>query len=83
MKIEVHPLTHNPTAAWAELSKTQKLYKINVCTPTTQVADDKVRITSFIMNSLIDFMPYSLDSVNTIYERYLSNIHPFFNCFRL
>lgn len=42
MKIEVHPLTHNPTAAWAELSKNQKLYKINVTTPNTPVADDKV-----------------------------------------
>lgn len=43
MNIEVHPLTHNPTAAWAELSKSQKLYKINVITPKTCVANDKVR----------------------------------------
>lgn len=43
MKIEVHPLSNNPTAAWAELSKNQKLYKINVSPPNAPVADDKVR----------------------------------------
>ncbi|XP_039289427.1 UPF0046 protein C25E10.12 [Nilaparvata lugens] len=44
MKIEVHALTNNPTDAWKELSKTQKVYKINVSTPKKSVASDKVRV---------------------------------------
>jgi hypothetical protein len=42
MKIEVHNLTRNPTAAWNELSKIQKVIKVQVSPPKSSVADDKV-----------------------------------------
>lgn len=42
--MEVHHLTHNPTAAWKEISQTQKLYKLNVKPPKTPAGDDKLRI---------------------------------------
>jgi hypothetical protein len=42
MKIEVHNLTRNPTAAWNELSKIQKVIKVQVSQPKSSVADDKV-----------------------------------------
>jgi hypothetical protein len=42
MKIEVHHLTKNPTAAWNELSKIQKVIKVQVSPPKSRVADDKV-----------------------------------------
>ncbi|PNF15807.1 hypothetical protein B7P43_G10437 [Cryptotermes secundus] len=44
MKIEVHHLTRNPTAAWNDLSKIQKVIKVQVSPPKSSVADDKVRI---------------------------------------
>lgn len=44
MKIEVHPLTNNPTAAWREISQTQKVIKLNVKPPKTDVASNKARI---------------------------------------
>jgi hypothetical protein len=43
MKIAVHPLTADPTAAWRELSQTQKVVKITAKLPTTEAASDKVR----------------------------------------
>jgi hypothetical protein len=43
MKIEVHHLTKNPTAAWNELSKVQKVIKVQVNPPKSNVTDDKVR----------------------------------------
>jgi hypothetical protein len=42
MKIEVHHLSKDPTAAWSELSKTQKVIKVQVSQPKSNVADDKV-----------------------------------------
>jgi hypothetical protein len=42
MKIEVHHLARNPTAAWNELSKIQKVIKVQVSPPESSVADDKV-----------------------------------------
>lgn len=42
--LQVHPLSNNPSAAWKEISKTQKYIKINVKCPNIPVADDKVRI---------------------------------------
>lgn len=44
MSIEVHPLTQNPTAAWKELSKTQKVVKINVPPPKNDVPENMVSI---------------------------------------
>jgi hypothetical protein len=43
MEIEVHRLTHNPTAAWKKLSKKQKVINLQVIPPTSNVTDDKVR----------------------------------------
>lgn len=42
MEIQVHPLTDNPTLAWDQLSKTQKVIKIHVNQPKQSVANDKV-----------------------------------------
>ena len=44
MKLAVHPLSENPTAAWEELSQQQKVIKINAKTPNTEAPSDKVRI---------------------------------------
>lgn len=43
MKITVHPLSSNPTEAWNELSKKQKIAEINAKTPTLAAPNDKVR----------------------------------------
>lgn len=42
MKVGVHSLTHNPTAAWRELSQEQKVIKINAKVPTSDAPNDKV-----------------------------------------
>ena len=34
----------DPTEAWKEISKTQKVIKINVKTPTTERANGKLRV---------------------------------------
>lgn len=41
--IGVHPLTNNPTAAWADISKQQKIIRINVKLPSKPVESNKVR----------------------------------------
>jgi len=47
MKVAVHPLTADPTAAWRELSQTQKVVKITAKLPTTEAASNKVRALDF------------------------------------
>jgi len=47
MKIEIHPLTADPTAAWRELSQHQKVANITVKLPTTEAPSDKVRLMIF------------------------------------
>jgi hypothetical protein len=54
MKIEVHHLTRNPTAAWNELSKIQKVIKVQVSPPKSSVADDKVSHGLGIVISMAD-----------------------------
>lgn len=44
MKISVHNLTQNPTAAWKDLSKSQKVIKINVSPPKNEVTDNMVSL---------------------------------------
>ncbi|XP_055704128.1 UPF0046 protein C25E10.12 [Phlebotomus papatasi] len=44
MSIPVHPLTQNPTAAWAEISKAQRVIKIAVKPPTGSTPQNKVRV---------------------------------------
>jgi Icc-related predicted phosphoesterase len=41
--IKVHALTNNPTAAWKEISKNQKIIKLNVKIPSKPVEPNKVR----------------------------------------
>lgn len=44
MSVEVHPHSNNPTHAWKEISRTQKVIKVNAKPPTSRVSDDKLRI---------------------------------------
>lgn len=44
MKVDVHPLTLDPTAAWREISKTQRVIKVTMKSPQTSVPFNKVRI---------------------------------------
>lgn len=43
MNVEVHPLTNDPTAAWRELSKTQRVIKITMKAPNSEIPPNKVR----------------------------------------
>lgn len=44
-KIEVHPLTSNPTQAWEEISKNQRVIKIAYKAPKTENKDpNKIRM---------------------------------------
>ena len=56
MKIEIHSLTNNPTAAWADVSKCQKVLKIHAKPPKAQVAANKVSNTQNLILS------YTFDS---------------------
>lgn len=53
MKIDIHPLTNNPTAAWRELSQQQKVIKINTKHPTTEAANDKVKSSNYLLSVLL------------------------------
>ncbi|KAL3271831.1 hypothetical protein HHI36_022300 [Cryptolaemus montrouzieri] len=61
--ISVHPLTGDPTSAWKELSKTQKVIKVNVKIPSKPVERDKIRFVcmsdthSLMRNMLFDIPP--------------------------
>lgn len=46
MKIDVHPLTNDPTAAWEELKKVQRVIKITMKPPKNEIPEDKVRVVS-------------------------------------
>lgn len=52
----MHPLTGNPTAAWRELSKTQRVIKVTMKPPTSQVPPNKVRIVC--MSDTHSLTPY-------------------------
>ncbi|KAJ8924610.1 hypothetical protein NQ315_000760 [Exocentrus adspersus] len=61
-KITVHPLTNDPTSAWKEILKTQKLYKLNVKIPVKPVDADKVRFvcmsdTHSLMRNIVFDIP--------------------------
>nr|CAI5832276.1 unnamed protein product [Callosobruchus analis] len=59
-QISVHPLTDDPTNAWKEMSKGQKILKLNVKIPQTPVEPNKVRFVcmsdthSLIRNIMFD-----------------------------
>lgn len=44
MTIEVHQLTHDPTAAWREIVKTQRVIKITMKPPGSEIPSNKVRV---------------------------------------
>lgn len=59
-QVPVHPLSDHPTAAWKEISKTQKLIKINVKPPQKPIEDNKLRFVcmsdthSLVRNIMFD-----------------------------
>lgn len=59
-EIFIHPLTDSPTAAWKEISKTQKVIKINVKIPQKPVEETKLRFVcmsdthSLVRNIMFD-----------------------------
>ncbi|KAL1517795.1 hypothetical protein ABEB36_001519 [Hypothenemus hampei] len=62
-EISVHPLTNSPTAAWKEISQTQKVIKINVKIPQKPVEDTKLRFvcmsdTHSLVRNIIFEIPY-------------------------
>lgn len=46
MQINIHPLTQNPTAAWEDLKKTQRVIKITMKPPKNDIPQDKVRVVA-------------------------------------
>ncbi|XP_011873254.1 PREDICTED: UPF0046 protein C25E10.12 isoform X3 [Vollenhovia emeryi] len=61
MKIGIHPLTADPTAAWRELSQHQKVVKINAKLPTTQAPSDKLRVVCMSdTHSLTPFIKFDV-----------------------
>lgn len=44
MTIEVHQLTNDPTAAWRQISQSQRVIKITMKPPNPAIPDKKVRI---------------------------------------
>ncbi|XP_012279362.1 metallophosphoesterase domain-containing protein 1 isoform X2 [Orussus abietinus] len=61
MKIAIHPLTSNPTAAWKELSQQQKVFKINVKPPTGGPPSDKLRVICMSdTHSLTPFIKFDI-----------------------
>lgn len=44
MTLEVNQLTNDPTAAWREMCKTQRVIKITMKPPNPEVPKNKVRV---------------------------------------
>jgi hypothetical protein len=64
MKIEVHHLRNNPTAAWNELSKIQKVIKVQVSPPNSYVADNN-RVVSVAFNITELFVDWKCICIQT------------------
>lgn len=61
MDIEVHPLTNNPTEAWAEIFRSQKVFKLNVKIPTKPAEPNKLRFVCMSdTHSLIHNIKYDI-----------------------
>lgn len=56
MKVDVHSLSADPTAAWQEISQTQRVIKVTMKPPQPLVADNKVRIVC--MSDTHSLTPY-------------------------
>lgn len=63
MKIAIHSLTADPTAAWHELSQHQKVVKITAKLPTTEAPSDKVRPTFFPVSAWKDVFVLTLKAI--------------------
>uniref|UniRef100_A0A1I8NXL7 Calcineurin-like phosphoesterase domain-containing protein n=1 Tax=Stomoxys calcitrans TaxID=35570 RepID=A0A1I8NXL7_STOCA len=61
MDIPIHPLTHNPTMAWKEISKTQRVIKVTMKPPSTGVAFNKARVVCMSdTHSLTHYMKFDI-----------------------
>ncbi|XP_071057439.1 metallophosphoesterase domain-containing protein 1 [Onthophagus taurus] len=59
--ILVHPLSDNPTAAWKEICKTQKLFKVNVKLPAKPPNDNQIRFVCMSdTHSLVHNIKYDI-----------------------
>ncbi|XP_055841434.1 UPF0046 protein C25E10.12 [Episyrphus balteatus] len=56
MEVPIHPLTNDPTSAWKELSKTQRVIKVTMKPPQTTVPFNKARIVC--MSDTHSLTPY-------------------------
>ncbi|XP_065359452.1 UPF0046 protein C25E10.12 [Calliphora vicina] len=56
MDIPIHPLSSDPTAAWKEISKTQRVIKVTMKPPQTGVAFNKARVVC--MSDTHSLTPY-------------------------
>ncbi|XP_022232746.2 UPF0046 protein C25E10.12 [Drosophila obscura] len=55
-KVPVHPLSSDPTAAWKDISKTQRVIKVTMKPPTNAVAANKARVVC--MSDTHSLTPY-------------------------
>lgn len=59
--IEIHPQTNNPTAAWQEMKKTQRVIKISMKPPNDEIPKNKMRIVALAdTHSLHNSMKYDI-----------------------
>lgn len=55
-EVPVHPLSQDPTAAWRDISKSQRVIKVTMKPPTTTVAPNKARVVC--MSDTHSLTPY-------------------------
>lgn len=70
MSIEVHRLSHDPTAAWQAMCKEQKqrVIKIAMRSPNTDIPDNKVRIVCMSdTHSLTPHIKFEIPNGSYIY----------------
>lgn len=62
MKIDVHPLTNDPTAAWKEISQFQRVIKVTMKPPASnEIPKNKVRVVSMSdTHSLTPFIKFPI-----------------------
>lgn len=61
MDIPIHPLTQNPTAAWKEISKKQRVIKVTMKPPQSGVAFNKARVVCMSdTHSLTNYMKFDI-----------------------
>lgn len=61
MKIDVHPLTNDPTKAWREISQSQRVIKVTMKPPAPEIPPNKVRIVTMSdTHSLTPFIKFPI-----------------------